>query len=223
MCHSIPNCPAPWKPITIHEVLTHTSGIRDLATQTVAASPAEALAPYNHVPLDFPPGTQYEYSNAGYILLGYIIQQVSGEPYASFIQQHILAPLHMNDTGFVPLPPASSHPAEALATGYTAWQVPAPPWVYDPPLPANMTFLYAHGYLYATAEDLQRWDQALFKPTLVSQRSLNAMFTPMRICVPPSLLAQPPTPRKRMAMGGRLPRREVFMCSGMAAGTAAAG
>jgi CubicO group peptidase (beta-lactamase class C family) len=90
-----------WKPITIHEVLTHTSGIRDLATQTVPASPAEALAPYNHAPLDFPPGTQYEYSNAGYILLGYIIQQVSGEPYASFIQQRILAPLHMTDTGFV--------------------------------------------------------------------------------------------------------------------------
>jgi len=176
VCKYLPYCPTVWQTITIHEVLAHTSGIPDLPAQTVPSSPEQALVPYDHVPLDFPPGTRYKYSNAGYILLGYVVQQVSGVSYASFIQQRILAPLHKNDTGFVP--PSPSQPAKDLAIGYKAWQVPASPWVYDPPLPAKMTFLYAHGYLYSTAEDLQRWDQALFTPTLVSQRSLSAMFTP---------------------------------------------
>ncbi len=82
----------------------------------------------------------------------------------------------MNDTGFIL--PSPSQPAESLAIGYKAWQITAPPWVYDPPLAADMTFLYANGYLYSTAEDLQRWDQALSTLALVSQRSLDAMFTP---------------------------------------------
>jgi D-alanyl-D-alanine carboxypeptidase len=166
-------CPSAWQPITLHELLTHTAGIPHLKNPptTLPATPEEVIALYNDVPLDFPAGTKYAYSNEGYQALGYVIERVSGQSYASFIEQHILAPLHMNDSGF-DLPTGQS-----IAQGYKAWQTKAAP-IYERPLPANMTFLYANGYLYSTVGDLERWDQSLTTPTLVSQQSLNAMFTP---------------------------------------------
>ncbi len=173
LCTYIAQCPTAWQPITLHELLTHTAGIPVLknSPETLPATPEEVIALYNHVPLDFPPGTQFEYSNEGYAALGYVIARVSGQSYASFIEQHILAPLHMSDSGF-DLPAGQS-----IAQGYNAWQIKAAP-LYVSPLPANMTFLYANGYLYSTVGDLQRWDQSLTTPTLVSQQSLDAMFTP---------------------------------------------
>lgn len=178
VCAYIAHCPNAWQPITLQHLLTHTSGLPKLSLppQTLPTSPEAILARYNDLPLDFPPGTKYQYRNENYQFLGYIIQQVSGESYASFIQQRILAPLHMSNTGFTLT--SSSQLAEALALGYTTWQQQAGPFDLDAPIPADMTFLYAAYYLYSTTEDLQRWDQALFTHTLVSQSSLDAMFTP---------------------------------------------
>lgn len=178
VCTYIPRCPSAWQAMTIHQLLTHTSGLPHLSPppQTLPSSPEGVLALYKDLPLDFPAGTKYEYRNENYQFLGYVIQQVSGESYAPFIQQHILAPLHMSSTGFTL--PSPSQPAESLARGYTAWQQQAGPFDLDAPLPADMTFLYAAYYLYSTTEDLQRWDQALFSHSLVSQASLDAMLTP---------------------------------------------
>lgn len=174
LCLYIAQCPPPWQPITLHELLTHTAGIPPLNNlpNTLPATPEDVIALYNHVPLDFPPGTRFEYSNEGYQVLGYVIQRVSGQSYASFIQQHILAPLHMNTSGFY-LPAGQS-----IAQGYQAWQTLATPLNSGIPLPANYSFLYANGYMYSTVGDLERWDQSLTAPTLVSQQSLKAMFTP---------------------------------------------
>ncbi len=174
LCTYLAQCPSAWQPVTLHELLTHTAGIPVLKNlpSALPATPEEVIALYNHVPLDFPPGTQFEYSNEGYQVLGYVIQRVSDQSYASFIQQQILAPLHMNDSGFY-LPAGQS-----IAQGYQAWQTAAAPLNSGIPLPANYSFLYANGYLYSTVGDLQRWDQSLTAPTLVSQQSLKAMFTP---------------------------------------------
>lgn len=183
LCTYIAQCPSAWQPITLHELLTHTAGIPILKhpPKTLPATPEEIIALYNHVPLDFPAGTKYEYSNEGYAALGYVIERVSGQSYASFIEQHILAPLHLHDSGFY-LPAG-----QRIAQGYQAWQTTADPFNGGIPLPTTMSFLYANGYLYSTVGDLERWDQSLTTPTLVSQQELSAMFTPyVTICSPQS-------------------------------------
>jgi CubicO group peptidase (beta-lactamase class C family) len=174
LCAYIARCPAAWQPITLQQLLTHTSGLPMISTvpKPFPATPEEVIALFDHLPLNFAPGTHYRYSNEGYQVLGYVIQRVSGQSYASFIEQHILAPLHMRDSGFM-LPTG-----QRIAQGYQAWQIKADTTIYDRPLPANMTFLYANGYLYSTVGDVQRWNQSLTTPTLVSQQSLKAMFTP---------------------------------------------
>ena len=174
LCTYIARCPAAWQPITLQQLLTHTSGIPVISTVPKAfpTTPEEVFALFDHLPLNFAPGTHYRYSNEGYQALGYVIERVSGQSYAAFIEQHILGPLHMSDSGFV------LQAGQRIAQGYQAWQSKAATTIYDRPLPANMTFLYANGYLYSTVGDLQRWNQSLTTPTLVSQQSLKAMFAP---------------------------------------------
>ena len=174
LCTFIAQCPAAWQPITLHQLLTHTSGIPMIKNvpNPFPATPEAVFALLDRIPLDFAPGTQYRYSNEGYQALGYVIERVSGQSYASFIQQHILAPLHMSDSGF------ALQAGQRIAQGYQAWQIKAAATLYRRPLSPDMSFLYANGYLYSTVGDLQRWNQALTTPTLISQQWLKAMFTP---------------------------------------------
>jgi CubicO group peptidase (beta-lactamase class C family) len=180
VCLYVPNCPQDWQPITIENLLTHTSGIPDyinspdfMATWTEPATPEELIARFEDLPLEFPPGLRFKYSNSGYTLLGYIIERVSGESYTTFLQQNIFTPLKMNNTGYDTTYP----PLPQYATGYyQGYSKPAP---YDP------SVLYAAGALYSTVEDLNVWDQALMMHKLVSQQALNAMFTPHVPCPPP--------------------------------------
>jgi CubicO group peptidase (beta-lactamase class C family) len=136
-------------------------------------TPEGILALYKEVPLDFTPGTKYQYSNEGYQILGYVIQHVSGKPYATFIQQAILDPLHMIHTGFTLTSPQTDE-----ASGYQAWQVKDEATGLDTSIPPDMSFLFAAEFLYSTVEDLQVWDQALDNHTLISQKSLDMMVTP---------------------------------------------
>lgn len=180
ICHYITDCPEDWQPITIENLLTHTSGIPDyinspdfVATWTEPATPEELIARFKDMPLEFSPGSRFKYSNSGYTLLGYIIERVSGESYARFLQENIFAPLKMNDTGYdTTYPPLPQH-----ATGYYKGYIKPDP--YDP------SVLYAAGALYSTVEDLNVWDQALMMHRLVSQQALDAMFTPHTPCPPP--------------------------------------
>ena len=101
LCAYIPNCPAPWQPVSIQEMLTHTSGIPQLNdSQLSGASPAAWIASFQNVPLQFTPGGDFQYCSICYQILGYVVQQVSGQPYTQFIQDRILTPLHMNESGF---------------------------------------------------------------------------------------------------------------------------
>jgi CubicO group peptidase (beta-lactamase class C family) len=175
LCTYNAHCPAAWQPITLHQLLTHTAGIPKLsnAPSPLPASPEGILALYKDVPLDFTPGTKYQYSNEGYQILGYVIQHVSGKPYATFIQQAILDPLHMTNTGFTL---TSAQTDEA--SGYQAWQVKDEAIGLDTSIPPDMSFLFAAEFMYSTVEDLQLWDQALDNHTLVSQKSLDMMVAP---------------------------------------------
>lgn len=177
VCRYVPDCPPDWHPITIHNLLTHTSGIPDYINSPdfppligTPATPEQLVARFKNQPLLFPPGDHWQYSNSGYTLLGYIIERVSGESYAQFLQDNIFGPLHLDNTGYDsnnPQPPEH-------ANGYLS--------AHNKPVYLDMSEFYAAGALYSTVEDLYRWDQALLSDQLVSQQTMDAMFTPYIPC-----------------------------------------
>ncbi len=165
----IADCPASWQAITIHHLLTHTAGIPDLEhfpdyeqTKTIPSTPTQTIARFKDKPLDFQPGTKWNYSNSGYILLGAIIEKVSGKTYETFLQENIFTPLQMVNTGY-------EHDKSLLATGYANATAEADL--------IDMSIPFAAGGLYATVEDLYRWDQALDTEKLLPKSLLGAMFT----------------------------------------------
>ncbi len=138
-----------------------------------AASPAAWIASFNNAPLQFTPGGEFQYCSICYQILGYVVQQVSGVPYTQYIQQMILQPLQMGETGF----DVNAYYALSVgALGYESWGVKATPVGFqtDP----QWSFLFGSGLLYSSVNDLYRWDQALYTTRLVSQATLNQIFTP---------------------------------------------
>lgn len=177
ICLYIPNCPRDWQSITLQQLLIHTSGIPDYTnfpdfavTWNNPVTPEQLIERFKNRPLNFPPGKKWSYSNSGYVLLGYIIERVSGQSYASFLQQNIFTPLNMRDTGY----DSSSQHLPEHATGYYAG--------YIKPEPYNIGVVYAAGALYSSVQDLNIWDQALERHQFVSQAALQDMFTPHIPC-----------------------------------------
>lgn len=91
------DAPASWDRITIYRLLTHTSGISDDAAKYESGTPDKLV--FNDKPLNFQPGEQWAYTNLGYIVLGYLIERISGQTYEKFVQENIFKPLRMNDSG----------------------------------------------------------------------------------------------------------------------------
>ncbi len=178
MCEYVPDCPTRWQPITIHELLTHTSGIPDYVEfpdfpeiQALPATPEELIARFRDKPLRFTPGEKFEYCNSGYVLLGFIIERLSGQPYQDFLQQNIFNVLKMKDTGY------DTHAAIVMhrAAGYEKDAGKLENAKYIDPSNA-----YAAGALYSTVKDLMIWDQALYTNKLVSAKTLQEIFTPYK-------------------------------------------
>jgi CubicO group peptidase (beta-lactamase class C family) len=172
-CPYIPDCPAAWRGITIHHLLTHTSRIPNFTDlpehRNIKATPSppdQTIARIQDKPLNFQPGEQWRYSNSGYIVLGYIIEQVSGQSYETFLKEKIFEPLRMANTGY-------EHTDSNLAVGYTGF---TPRWAKADII--DMSLPYAAGGLYSTVEDLYLWDQALYTKQLVSQELMDLMFSP---------------------------------------------
>ena len=122
----------------------------------------------------FEPGKKYEYSNTGYITLGLIVQRVSGTPFGSFLRRRIFRPLGMNQTVlFNPkAPPKMNHRAIGFIEKEGTRQ-------------ANdehfLNGMFGDGEVYSTAEDLLKWDQALYTERLVSKSTLKEIFTPGKL------------------------------------------
>lgn len=163
--------------VTIHHLLTHTSGIPSYTNfpgffETMSRDPytPEAFVKkFSGLPLEFEPGSKFSYDNSGYFLLGVIIEKVTGKPYADVLQENILTPLDMNDTGYDLAGPLIAKRAagyEKRGTGYAN-----APYL-------DMSIPYAAGSLYSTVEDLYRWDQALYTDKLLSEKAKETMFTP---------------------------------------------
>ncbi|MCO7223165.1 serine hydrolase [Pleionea sp. CnH1-48] len=155
--------------ILLWHLLTHTSGmIRGFQSSPPAndVTPEELINLFKNAPLQSTPGEKYSYSNSGYKLLGYIIEKVSGVPYAEFIQQEIFAPLNMSRSGFSPNTPSSDNSAQGYLPDNS--RVPA----------QNMSLAYSGGGLISSINDLYKWDRALYTDQLVSYETLNKIFTP---------------------------------------------
>lgn len=105
----------PARPITIRDLLTHSSGLNDLEPPRHDCSLAELAMGYSQRPLLFEPGSQWKYCNTGINTLGRIVEIVSGKPYAQFMQERLFGPLGMKDTTFWP----SGEQLERLAKSYT--------------------------------------------------------------------------------------------------------
>jgi CubicO group peptidase (beta-lactamase class C family) len=178
MCKHLSDCQAAWQPITIRNLLTHTSGIPSYTglpdyekTQSLPVTHVSLIERFKDKPLEFAPGEKFKYNNSGYYLLGVIIERASGKTYADFLQENIFKPLGMTSTGY----DSSRSIIKNRAAGYAMQGDSVVNASY-----LDMSIPYAGGSLYSTVEDLLRWDQALYTERLVSRKSLDEMFTPFR-------------------------------------------
>jgi CubicO group peptidase (beta-lactamase class C family) len=172
----VSDAPAAWDKITIFHLLTHTSGIPNFTsfpdyrkTEPFPATPAELVARFRDKPLDFPPGEKWNYSNSGYVLLGYLIEKISGEPYERFLRDNILTPLGMKDSGY----DSNSAVIPHRASGYTSG-----PNGFENAGFIHMSIPHGAGALYSTTEDLLKWEQGLFGGKLLRTSSLEKMTKP---------------------------------------------
>jgi CubicO group peptidase (beta-lactamase class C family) len=186
LCRYVHPCPVAWAPITLQELLSHTSGIHDYTALPAYVSgmdrpvtPAQVLGLLRPLPLDFTSGAKFAYSNSNYYLLGIIIEEVSGQTYASYLQQHILAPLLLQQTGY-----DANHPdLRTHAVGYASWSSPAPF--------VDIAWPFAAGALYSSVVDLWHWDEALLSDTLIAKAATTDMLAPHATTCPTSPAACP--------------------------------
>jgi CubicO group peptidase (beta-lactamase class C family) len=205
----LPDAPAAWDRITIFNLLTHTSGIPNFTnlpeykTLQLSETPVtKTVATVRDKPLDFFPGEKMSYSNSGYILLGHVIEKVSGGSYEKFVQENIFTPLGMKDSGY----DSNSAIIARRAAGY----MPSP----SGPVNAgyiHMSIPHAAGALYSTTEDLLRWEQGLFGGKVVSAASLQRMTTPFKNDYALGVVVQTAGGRKVVQHGGGIEGFNTFM------------
>ncbi len=172
--------PTHGKTVTIRHLLNHTSGIRNYTDipgffETGTARdlrPEEVLDPVRNLPLDFEPGTKWEYSNTNYHLLGMIIEKVSGTPYAKHMLDEFFTPLSLAHTRY----DTASDVIPGRARGYGVINGATVNASY-----LSMTIPYSAGGLLSTASDLVQWQLDLIAGKVVSPDSYRQMTTPTKL------------------------------------------
>jgi CubicO group peptidase (beta-lactamase class C family) len=164
----LPEAPASWDKITIYNLLTHTSGISDAGVQYESGPPEKLVL--QDKPLEFQPGEKWAYSNMGYVVLGYVLEKLSGQTYEDFVHDNIFKPLGMNDSGmdsnFTVIP--------RRASGYSPGEngIDNAERIYRS--------AFSAGGIYSTTEDMLRWEEGLFGGKLLTPVSLRKMTTPFK-------------------------------------------
>lgn len=162
--------------ITIHHLLTHTSGTpefdlylnyRDIERNRY--KPEELIDLFADQPLQFSPGEKYEYSNPGYIILGVIIEKITGKSYEQVLQEKILKPLKMTNSGYDHQYNVLRNRASGYSRGYLRNDYYNTNYV-------DMSIPYAAGSIYSTVEDLYLWDQALYTDELLPEKYRDLLF-----------------------------------------------
>jgi CubicO group peptidase (beta-lactamase class C family) len=169
----LPDYPETGDRITIHHLLTHTSGIPSYTDRpdndpTKRHTVAEKVAIFSNEPLEFEPGKQFRYSNSGYFLLGAMIEAVSGKPYAEYLTDEVFAPAGLLRTHY------GDAPGDAdAAEGYELTEMETT--VLAPPI--DMSNPFAAGALRSTPNELVAWDAALRGNDLLTPASRAAMLS----------------------------------------------
>lgn len=196
----MPNAPAAWDKITLYQVLTHTSGIpsftdskdyKDLKAKST--TPEELVKRFENKALEFEPGTNWKYSNSGYVLLGYLLEKISGQTYQQFVEQNIFAPLGMKDSGY----DSNSAIIMHRASGYT----PSEHGIINAEY-VDMTVPFSAGALYSTTNDLLLWERGLFGGKVLKSASLKEMTTPFKQDYAFALQVKQVNGRKEIDHGG---------------------
>lgn len=183
----IPGLPYPG--ITIRHLLNHTSGLPDYQAMMdrywdktkVAGNDDNIAYLQKYQPAkNFEPGTRYEYSNTGYMLLASVVEKVTGEDFAGFCRSKIFLPLQMTQTDIRTLEEKKKLPT--MAWGHL-WVEERKQYVQADSFPAfNYTLWLGHrkgpGRISATTSDLLRWDVALHAEHLISKSALQEAFSP---------------------------------------------
>jgi D-alanyl-D-alanine carboxypeptidase len=174
----LPEYPAVGAGITLHQLLTHTAGLPNytddealMARRDQPLAPGELLATFWNQPLEFAPGSTYRYSNSGYVVLGAVIERVTGQTYAAYMQEAIFDPAGLGRT--------TVGDAEGLvdrAVGYTG----NPLGQLAPAFPIDMSIPYAAGAIRSTAADLARWHAVLGTNLLLGDAARQLLTTPVR-------------------------------------------
>jgi CubicO group peptidase (beta-lactamase class C family) len=164
------------KKVSIHHLLTHTSGIPNYTSLPYVWSDSlinryasdELIAKFCSGNLEFEPGSRYSYNNTGYFLLSVIAEEVSGRPFDQLIREKILKPLRMPDSGI----DDRDEIIKRRAYGYELND-----GVFTNARPMYMANLQGAGNMYATVEDLYRWDRALDRQELISPNGHDALMS----------------------------------------------
>jgi len=167
-----PEAPAAWKNVTVRQLLSHTGGFTDYPEKfdfRRDRTENEILKAIQAVPLAYPPGTKWAYSNLGYATLGILIHRASGKFYGDFLQERVFGPLGMTTTRII----SEEDIIPNRAAGYrlVKGQLKNQEWV-SPTL--NTT---ADGSLYFSILDLEKWDAALTQGKLLKKSSFDQMWT----------------------------------------------
>jgi D-alanyl-D-alanine carboxypeptidase len=165
--------------VTIREILSHTSGYQDYWPEDYLMAPMERpttaqqiLDTWARKPLDFDPGTKWQYSNTNYVIAGLIVEKVSGEKLMDFLAEHIFRPLGMksvwnSDEAKLTKSDATAYIRNALGPLRTAPK-------------EGRGWMFAAGELAMTAHDLALWDESLMGRTILKPRSYDEMFSEVK-------------------------------------------
>lgn len=196
ICSYLDDCPEAWKPVTVQNLMRHTSGIPDYEEKLELNSPKHVefmIRPdatdiiyrdAKKLPLDFKPGEKFHYSNTAYIVLAHVIEKVSGRPYNKFVEKNILKPAGMKSSGMMNF----LKPPPGLAPGYSSEQL---GWEK---ILAGISLTAGHlkrvpqislqppagdAALYSTVDDLYKWSLIMDGGgKLVSAKTAQEVFTP---------------------------------------------
>ena len=175
----LPDLPDAWKAVTVRQLLSHTSGIKSYTSardfdkmMRKDFAPREILDLVAKEPLEFPPGERWSYSNTGYFLLGLLIEEASGKPYADFMAERVFGPLGMTRTRVNDLRavvPGRAQGYEWDGKGLRNGEYVSP------------TQPFSAGALLSTVVDLAKWDAALSNASLLDEPTLRGMWTRTRL------------------------------------------
>jgi len=188
------------KAITVRQLLQHTSGLKDyedLMAPVDPNVPVEQIQIQDAGVLDllkretgtkFTPGTKWDYSNSGYVLLELVVQKVSGKTFPEFLHERIFAPLGMNNTvAYVRgknqvANRAFGHSREgAIPDRANAARSGSPGGKWKQTDQSSTSATLGDGGIYSSLEDLAKWDRALRENTLLSAREMQAALTPVKV------------------------------------------